>query len=62
MIRENPNTIQSEANEAQPHPEAADQHINARQDEWQDDAGRPLCYLWPTLMSLWQGTDTPHAL
>jgi hypothetical protein len=55
MIRENPNTIQSEANEAQPHPEAADQHIDVRQDEWTDDAARPLCYLWPTLMSLWRG-------
>ena len=55
MIRENPNTIPSEANEAHPHPEAADQNIDVVQDEWQGDAARPLCYLWPTLMSLWRG-------
>ena len=56
MIRENPNTIQSEANEAHPHHEAADQHIiDVRQDEWRDDAARPVCYMWPTLMSLWRG-------
>src|SRR6476646_5864077 len=55
MIRENPNTIQSEVNEAQPHPEAADHHIDVRQDEWPDDAARPVSYLWPTLMSLWRG-------
>jgi hypothetical protein len=53
MIRENPNTIQREANEAHPHPEAADQHIiDVRQDERQDDAVRPVSYLWPTLISL----------
>jgi hypothetical protein len=56
MIRENPNTIQREANEAHPHPEPADQHIvDVRQDERQDDAVRPVSYLWPTLMSLWRG-------
>jgi hypothetical protein len=56
MIRELPNTIQSEAKAVHPHPEAADEHIiDVSQDEWQDDAARPVCYLWPTLMSLWRG-------
>jgi len=55
MIRESPNAIQREAEEARPHAEAIDQYIDFHQHEWHDDATRPMCCLWPTLMSLWRG-------
>ena len=54
MIQESPDALQSDATEAHPHAEAAYQHIDVHAHEWQDDAGRPVRYLWPALMSLWQ--------
>ncbi len=55
MTRDRPDAIQGEAGEARPHTaEATDQHADV-QHERHDDAARPARYLWPALMSLWQG-------
>ncbi len=54
MTRESPDAIQSEANEGGFHAVAADQHTDVYQQERHDDPARPVRYLWPALMSLWQ--------
>jgi hypothetical protein len=57
MIREPPYAIQGEAKEARPDPEAADQAGNISYQEQREVAVRPVRYLWPALMSLWQAGD-----
>ena len=61
MVRETPNTIQSEANEAHPHPEAADHHIiDVRQDEWQKPLG-PCATCGPPSCRCGEATDTSRS-
>ena len=57
MTREPPYAILGEAKEARPDAEAADQAGNISHQEQCEDAARPMRYLWPALMSLWQAGD-----
>jgi hypothetical protein len=57
MTGEPPNTIQSEAREARSDAEAADQVGNISHQKQREDTDRPVRYLWPALMSLWQAGE-----
>jgi hypothetical protein len=57
MTREPPHAIQTEAKEARPDAEAADQAGNISHQEQREGAARTARYLWPVLMSLWQAGE-----
>jgi hypothetical protein len=58
MTRGPPYTIQSEVrqtrSDAEADAEAADPVCNISHQDQRKDVARPVLYLWPALMSLWQ--------
>jgi hypothetical protein len=57
LTGEPPYTVESEGREAGSDAEAADPVCHINHQKQREDAARPVRYLWPALMSLWQAGE-----